>query len=202
MKKLLFLALLLLPVLAHAQKLPWPEGMPCAQVAGLDHKDKYTDPITARALIGSVFAEIEAMIAQLQGKPSVEISFEYIQMRQGFQVMAQATYGDCKTFAEDDEEQTELRRKSNEGTLTADDFKGPRWLHMVQPIDSEEANCLALSKVNGVLGGCNDLWQDGVTEDETVCIKGKTYMKCHVDCMEKIYKRKIESQPGFCPVQE
>jgi hypothetical protein len=122
-------------------------------------------------------------------------------MRMGYQVLAQAEYGDCKTFAPDDEEMTLLRKKSEEGTISNADFKGPRWIHMVQPIDTEEANCLALSKVNGVLGGCNDLWQDGVTEDEAVCIKGQTYMKCHVECLEKIYNRKIESESGFCPAQ-
>lgn len=201
MKNILFFALLLLPVFSHAQSLPWPDGMPCAQVAGLDADDRFNDPITARALMGNTFKEMEEMIAQLQGKPSVKISFEYIQMRMGYQVLAQAKYFDCKTYDADDEETAALRKKSKEGTLSKADFKGPRWIHMVQAIDTEEANCLAISKVNGVLGGCNDLWQDGITEEEAVCIKGQTHLKCHVDCLEKIYSRNIDKTPGFCPAQ-
>ncbi len=203
MKKLILFALILLPALAHAQKLPWPVGFQCAQVKGLTSDDKYQDPITARALMGNTFKEMEEMIAILQGKPSVEISFEYLQYRYGFQVMANAKYyPDCQTFDDDNEEEAKFRKMSEEGTLSKKEFKGRKWIHMVQPIDTEEANCLAISKVNGVLGGCNDLWQDGITEEEAVCIKGETHLKCHVDCVEKIYNRQVEKTAGFCPEQE
>lgn len=203
MKNLILLALILLPTLAFAQKLPWPEGLPCAQIKGLDPDNRFVSPISARALMGNTFKEIEEMIAIMQGKPKVEISFEYLQYRYGYQVIASAKYyPDCKTFDQYDEEELRFLQMSHEKTLTKKDFKGPKWIHMVQAIDTEEANCLAISKVNGVLGGCNDLWQDGIAEEEAVCIKGQTHLKCHINCLEKIYNREIEKTPGFCQEQE
>lgn len=202
MKMLLLLALTLLTVqnFAFAQRLPWPEGGLCAKVRGLDPDDKFREPITALAFMGSTFKEIEEYIAILQGKPSVKISFEYVQYRFGYQVIANAEYSsDCQTFEEDTEEIRTLKEKSDKGTLSSKDFKGPRWIHAVQAIDTEEVNCLAISKTNGVLRGCNDLWQDGITEDEAVCIKGQTHLKCHVECIETIYNRVVEKTPGFCP---
>ena len=69
---------------------------------------------------------------------------------------------------------------------------------MVSAIDTEEVNCLAMSKKNGKLAGCGDTWLDGLTADETVCFKGKTYLKCQVECIQKIYNRDLELTPGFC----
>ena len=206
MKKLTFVLLAFFSLSSFAQSVLWPEGLPCVRVGGLTERGTYEEGISQYAWFGRTFREIEAYVAELQGKPieQTKLSFNYLQYRMGYLVLSQAQYApDCISgFGEDDEEMKMIRAKSAKGVLTIDDFKGPRWLHVVQAMDKEEVNCLAISKVNGKLAGCNDIWQDGLQEDELVCFKGKTMPKCHVDCIQKIYNRQVDLTPGSCPVGE
>ncbi len=188
-----------------AQSVLWPEGLPCVRVGGLTEKGTYEEGVTQYAWFGRTFREIEAYVAELQGKPieKTQLSFNYLQYRMGYRVLSQAEYAaDCLSDFPEDEELAMIREKSKTRSLTVDDFKGPRWLHVVQAIDKEEVNCLAISKVNGKLGGCNDIWQDGLQEDELVCFRGKTMPKCHVDCIQKIYDRQLDLTPGSCQAGE
>lgn len=140
------------------------------------------------------------MMAVLSNKPQMKLSFEYVQYRAGYRIMKrEVDHGvDCNSVPEIDAETQALVDLQKERPLTSDDFKGPNWIHTLQAIDREEVNCLALSKINGKLNGCGDVWQDGITEDEAVCFKGKTYIKCHMDCLMNIYDRELDLQPGFC----
>lgn len=133
------------------------------------------------------------------GNPNIKMSFEYLQYRAGYQVMKDVEYAaDCPQFGELDSETKSLLELQKTRKLTKDDFKSKTWIHMVRAIDVEEVNCLALSKKNGKTAGCADVWQDGLTEDEKVCFKGKTYLRCHVECIEKIYNRQVETTSGSC----
>ncbi len=179
-------------------QLPWADK--CARIVSYRGTPKLYNGFSQYNWIGPVWADIEVLMAELLGKPKVQISFEYVNYRSGDEITSNASYAPgCNDFPEDDDELKSLNEKSRAGTLIASDFKGPRWLHLIQPIDRDEVNCLALSKINGKLGGCGDLWQDGVTSDEVVCFNKKTYLKCHVACIQKIYSRDLKATPGFCP---
>lgn len=201
MKFLLCLTLTLFSVTTFAQTVTWPEGLPCVKVGGFID-GRYQEGVTKYAWFGPTFRETEEYISVITGKPldQVKLSFNYLQYRHGFTIMGLADYSeDCNSFPTDvDPELDLIKEKSNAGTLKASDFKGPRWLHVIQAIDKAEINCLAISKINGKLQGCNDIWQDGLQEDELVCIKGKTYPKCHIECLEKIYNRRVEQTSGTC----
>ncbi|MES2528869.1 MAG: hypothetical protein V4598_17415 [Bdellovibrionota bacterium] len=203
MKFLLCLTLSLISMTTFAQTVTWPEGLPCVKVGGFAaDTGRYEEGVTKYEWFGRTFKETEGYIAEITGRPpeQIKLSFNYLQYRFGYHIMAQAEYAaDCNSFPSDsDPEMQEIRKKSNAGTLKAEDFKGPRWLHVIQAIDKAEVNCLAISKINGKLQGCNDIWLDGLQEDELVCIKGKTYPKCHIECLEKIYSRKVEQTSGTC----
>lgn len=206
MKTLLILVMLGLSALASAQQaLPWPAGQTCGRMFSLTYDNQFKDAYTKYEWYGYVFRENEVLMAQLMGYEKVKMSMEWLQFREGMRVMEQTEYApDCDDFPSRTEDKAvqDLLAKQEAGTLTKADFKGPRWIHPVQAIDTEEVNCLAMSKINGVLGGCGDVWQDGITEDEAVCFKGQQYLKCHVGCIEKIYNRKVEVTPGFCPEAE
>lgn len=203
MKYLLLLSILSLMPQAFAQGLLWPDK--CAKVISLKAEGNLAPSIAQHEWIKPGWYEIEALIAEQLKVPSVKISLEYVNYRSGDEIVSHAEYApDCfkGPFREDDDKLKALYAKSKAQTLTKDDFTGPKWIHLVQAMDREEVNCLALSKVDGKLGGCADQWQGGLTEDKVVCLKNKTYLKCHVECMEKIYERKVDVQPGFCPEVE
>lgn len=204
MKKLLLVALALFSMSSMAQSILWPEGLPCVKVGGLTDKGTYEEGVSKYAWFGKTFREVEGYVAEIQGKPAdqVKLSFNYVQYRFGYRVMSVAEYSADCNFAPDDEEMRLIRKKSETNSLKPEDFKGPKWLHVIQALDKEEVNCLAISKINGKLQGCADIWQDGLQEDEIVCVKGRNVPKCHLDCIEKIYNRQVEKTPGSCPVGE
>lgn len=204
MKKLLLIALTLVSMSSMAQSVLWPEGLPCVKVGGLTEKGTYEEGVSKYAWFGRTFKEVEGYVAEIQGKPAdqVKLSFNYVQYRFGYRVMSVAEYSEDCNFGPDDAEMQAIRKKSETGSLKPDDFIGPKWLHVIQALDKEEVNCLAISKINNKLQGCADIWQDGLTEDEIVCVKGKNVPKCHLDCIEKIYNRQVEKTPGSCPVEK
>ncbi len=185
-------------VFAQNLELPWSDR--CARVVAFGGGD-LSNGFTEYSWVSSVWKEVENLMAPLFGKETIKISFEYLQYRTGFSVLSQAEYAaDCNAFPEDtDEDMLTIFAKAEARTLTEADFRGPKWIHTVQPMDTEEANCLTLSKINGVVAGCADQWQDGISKEEAVCFKKKTYLRCHIDCMEKIYDHKVKTTPGFCP---
>lgn len=201
MKKSILILLSLVSLSSFAaQDLPWPEGLPCGRHTGLTLDGELNAPITQYNWYQRTFQEQIDMMAVLLGKPGMKLSFEYIQYRFGYQVMKRdidyAT--DCQHLPEQDEDTKRLLELQKTRPLTKEDFKGPNWIHMVNALDKEEVNCLAMSKINGVIAGCGDVWQGGASDDNVVCFEGKNYMKCHVECIEKIYDRDLDIQPGFC----
>ncbi len=203
MKTLIPMLMLVFSALTYAEELKLPWADKCVRVVTLGPDLKLVNSYSQYKWFGGSWGEVEAEMGILMNRPNLQISLEYLNYRAGNHVTNVAEYAaDCNAFPtneNDDPEVKELSDKSEAGTLTLNDFKGPKWLHMIQPIDTEEANCLAISKKNGVLAGCADIWQDGITNEEVVCFEGKTYSKCHMNCMNKIYNRKLDLTNGFCP---
>lgn len=199
MKKIIVALIAVFSLQSIAQSIPWPDGQKCGRHVGLNIDGKFLDSYTQYNWYAVAWREYIADLAAHMSKPDIRMSFEYLQYRAGYQVMKDVDYApECQEFTELDSESKALLELQKTRKLKLDDFKGPTWIHMVSAIDVEEANCLAMSKKNGKTAGCADLWQDGLTEDEKVCFKGKTYLRCHVECIEKIYNRKVETTAGSC----
>lgn len=199
MKTFILAFLTTLSLSAFAQSYPWPEGLKCGRHVGMNIDGKLLDSYTQYSWYAGPWREVVDNMAILLNKPGLKLSFEYLQYRSGYQIMKDVDYAaECSQFPELESDVQELMELQKTRPLVKDDFKGPKWIHMVNAIDTEEANCLAMSKKNGKLAGCGDIWQDGITSDETVCFKGKTYLKCHVECIQKIYNRELDLKPGFC----
>jgi hypothetical protein len=199
MKKFILLLLALVSFQSFAQSIPWPDGQKCGRHVGMNVDGKFLDSYTQYNWYAKAWAEYITDLGNHMGNPNIKMSFEYLQYRAGYQVMKDVEYSpECQQFGELDSETKSLMELQKTRKLTREDFKSKTWIHMVSAIDVEEVNCLALSKKNGKTAGCADVWQDGLSEDEKVCFKGKTYLRCHVECIEKIYNRKVETTSGSC----
>lgn len=200
MPRLLLASLLIMLSLvgkARAQEVPWSGT--CARLYILTTTRELITQTSQYSWMGS-WGELEQGLAVLAGRPSVKISFEFVQTRYGHLVISAAEYApDCQSFPADDDEIKMLKAKSAAKTLKQDDFKGARWLHLVKAIDSEEDQCVSYNRVAGRWSGCGDMWQGGMTEDKVVCFNKRSYPRCQVECIKKIYKRELEVQDGFCP---
>lgn len=149
----------------------------------------------------SGWASAAQQMSEILGIPVTKLSPEYLAMKLGHMVLGKTEYSDSFDFPEPNQEIENLLERSQTEQLSFEDFKGPQWLHLLKPIDDEEEACLWAGNANGKWTGCGDVWQGGLTEDKVVCFENKTYLKCHIDCMKKIYHREneINVQPGFCP---
>jgi hypothetical protein len=179
-----------------AQEVPWSGT--CARLYVLTSKRELVTQTSQYGWMGS-WGEVEQGLAILAGKPSVKVSFEFVQTRYGHLVISAAEYAsDCNSFPADDAEILALKEKSRTKTLKQDDFTGPRWLHLVKAIDSQEDQCVSYNRLAGKWSGCGDLWQGGMTEDKVVCFNNRSYPRCQVECIKQIYRRELELQDGFC----
>lgn len=200
MKKLFLLAGLIASVSSFAQIEPWikPWAIPVSVLENMEIQR----PVYNYVLLGSAFSDHERAIEEAQNLPknSVKVSPEFIEYRFGRIAMYRETpyIEDLQTPYELSDEVKNAQAKSKAGELTREDLKGPNWINLIQAIDKEEVNCLSISRVDGKAQGCGDPWQGGLQDDELVCFKGKTYIKCHVECIEKIYDRKVETTEGPC----
>lgn len=182
--------------LARAQEVPWSGT--CARLYVLTAQRELITQTSQYGWMGN-WGELEQGLAILAGKPTIKVSYEFVQTRFGHLVVSAAEYApDCNSFPDDDAEILALREKSKAKTLVQDDFKGARWLHLVKAIDSEEDKCVSYSRVAGKWSGCGDLWQGGMTEDKVVCFNKRSYPRCQVECIKKIYRRELDVQDGFC----
>ncbi len=187
---------------AFAAELPWSNEwartISIKKVAGTKLKLQYG--FTKKAFLGNTFAEMNALIAKLTGDPKAFITPEYLNFYMGYEAIGFTDYAKDQGDFVIDEELQAIQAKSDAGTLVKEDFKNNRrWIHIVNAIDKEEINCIAISVIAGVTAGCGDVWQGGITDDEVVCHKDYNYLKCHVGCLNKIYNRQAEVTEGFCP---
>lgn len=200
MKTLFLLAGLLASVSSFAQVNTWPQ--PWAIPISVLHNYEIQRPVYNYVLLGNAFADHERAIEEAQDLPknTVKISAEFIECRFGRIALYRQTVflDDLQTPYEITDEVKAAQAKSKAGELTKADLKGPNWINLIQAIDKEEVNCLSISRTNGKASGCGDPWQGGLNDDELVCFKGRTYIKCHVECIEKIYDRKVETTEGPC----
>lgn len=200
MKKLFLLAGLIASLTSFAQVDPWIKSW-AIPVSVLDNLE-IQRPVYNYVLLGGAFSDHERAIEELQNLPkgSVKVSPEFIEYRFGrIAIYRETPYLEDlqETYVLADEVKA-AQAKAKSGEFSREDLKGPNWINLIQAIDKEEVNCLSISRVNGKTQGCGDPWQGGLTEDELVCFKGKTYIKCHVECIEKIYDRKLEVTEGSC----
>jgi hypothetical protein len=160
----------------------WPQ--PWAQVDSLDSTGTHHSFVFYEALQRKEWSDVDAKLAQLLKRKAVTVSPEYVAFRMGASALvAPALYG---------KDPKALNTK----------FDGiahpPAWLTLIQPRDQAETNCLALSYKAGKASGCGDQWQGGITNSKLECYQGKTYLKCHLRCIEKIYSRQMATAPGAC----
>ncbi len=180
-----------------AQEVPWSGT--CARLHILTAHRELITQTSQYTWLGN-WGELEQGLAVLAGRPSIKVSYEFIQTRYGHLVLSAAEYApDCQSFPPEDAEIQMLKAKSKAKTLKQDDFKGARWLHLVKAIDSQEDQCVSYNRVAGKWSGCGDMWQGGMTEDKVVCFNNRSYPRCQVECIKKIYNRELELQEGYCP---
>jgi hypothetical protein len=180
---------------------PWESPTSCARHIGLRSNGKLAVSFTMYSWYASALRELIADYRSLHGDPGLKLSFEQLQYGMGdFTVMRAADYAkDCASFGVVDPEVERLLELQKRRRLVADDLKGAAWIHFPTAIDTKEQGCLVYSKPrNARPQGCGDVWQGGLTADEVVCFEGKTYSKCHVECLTKLNDHTVELQPGFC----
>jgi len=198
-RRLLFaLARTVFSLTALAQELPWSDK--CARIYVLNSKKELQVQSYQYSWYGGMWRELEGVLAQIAGRAVLPVSYEFIQTRDGHLAISHAEYAaDCQSFPPADAEIVRLQEKSRAKTLTLEDLKGNRWVHLVKPIDLEEERCVSYGKINNRWQGCGDVWQGGLTEDKVVCFNGKNYPRCQIDCIKKIYKRELALTDGYCP---
>ena len=145
--------------------------------------------------------DLAARLSQAMGITVTKPSPSYYLMKSGAMVIGPTEYALINEHPELPAEVIRLSSESQNRQLELSEFNGPYWVHMIKPIDNEEENCLWIGRVNNRPVGCGDIWQNGLNEDEVVCIGTRTYSKCQVDCIKRIYHREnvINARPGFCP---
>lgn len=197
MLKLLALSLAFTSVAqAHQEGLAWT-GKWHAQPA-LSERGKAVISFAEKAAMAG-WEEVNALISQMTGVANAVISPEYAHYRAGFKVMGRSAYVENSMDFKDPPELNAITEQYPDTLPPKTAFKGGYWLHMIQPMTNEEANCLTITKAPGTdPSGCGDQWQTGITADKVVCFGDYTYLKCHVECMESIYNHKIPTTPGFC----
>ncbi len=165
----------------------WPGSRPGLIAASwvVNENGAETQPMLIESNIIGPWSDSSAVIAQLVGRPAL-ISPEYILMRMGARALiAPSVYG-------------------VNGALPA--FETGRsaaapWLHLVQfTSDSRGDDCVSLNRVGRAVSGCGDLWQDGIDPvNELACHNGKTYLRCHLWCVEQAENRTLGYANGPCP---
>lgn len=143
--------------------------------------------------------ELARNLSQAMGQQVRKPSREFYLMTQGAMAISQTQPANFDT--PHSPAMNQLLTLSAQRQLQLTELTGPFWVHLLKPIDDEEEQCLWLVKVNNRYTGCGDPWHDGLTPNEVVCIDGRTYLKCHIDCIKRIHRREgaINDQLGFCP---
>ena len=175
---------------------PWRDKW--SQVPALNERGYLVLMMTTKAGNNSGWEEVNGHISRMTGVPNAVLSPEYAHYRAGTKVMMVSGYGPDSEGIDISEEFSRAYEASGDGRAKRADLKGPEWIHMVQPLTQAEVNCLTISIKDGNPVGCGDQWQTGITEDKLACFKGQTYLRCHLDCIERIYQRDIDATPGAC----
>jgi len=181
---------------------PWENPNACARHTGLRSNGKLAVSFTMYSWYAGALRELIADYRALHADPDLRLSFEQLQYGMGdFTVMKAVDYAaDCSSFGPVDDETERLQELQKSRRLSPEDFKGAQWIHFPTGLDSKEQGCLVYSKPRGGKPqGCGDVWQGGLEAHEVVCIEGKTYSRCHVECLLSLNNNQLELQPGFCP---
>lgn len=142
-------------------------------------------PMLIESNVAVPWSDSSAVISQLVGRPAI-ISPEYIMLRMGARALiAPSVYG------------VNSAMPPFETGYTA----AAPWLNLVQfPSDSRGDDCVSLNRVGRAVSGCGDLWQDGIDPvNELACHNGKTYLRCHLWCVEQAENRTLGYANGPCP---
>lgn len=200
MKTVLAFALLLCTHVL-AQQIPWADPSACARHVGLNERGVLAVNYAYYRSYSSGLAETIGIYRRLHGDPELRLSVEQLQYALGFyRVMRAADYAaDCDSFSELDAQTQHLLKVQEQRKLTSDDFRGGPWIHMLTAVGQDELACLNYIERAGVVTGCGDVWQGGLTAEEVVCHDGKNYLKCHVECVTRLNQSSPTLQPGFCP---
>lgn len=179
---------------------PWANPTACARHVGLTELSRLSVTYTRYTSYSSGLSETINIFRRLHGDPTLRLSFEHLQYSMGaYRVMRPVDYAaDCESFSELDAQTQHLLEVQEQRRLTLDDFRGSDWIHMVTAIGQDELVCLNYVDRDGSVTGCGDVWQGGLTAEEVICHEGKTYLKCHVDCVARLNGSNPNLQPGFC----
>ena len=199
------IVLLLFSTVLFAQS-PWPSSQHVATTYILGENKTIQARSWFQSQVSSMFKSTADGVALLTGQPANSIvlspAFAWYNFNSGLFIMYRESFYRLGSDPEIEppKEVLQLMRK---GRVTADDLKGPHWIHLMEWIETEEARCLLPNnKDTGVWTGCPDPWQGGLKDNELACVGEKTYVKCHIDCMEKIHQHKIDYQAGPCKLGE
>lgn len=196
-----FLCLFSLTTYAQVFSVPWANPLACARHVGQNERGELVINYAYYSSYARGLAETIAIFQRLHGNPGLRLSLEHLQYTMGqYRVMRSVEYApDCESFPTLDEDTQRLLDTQRSRPLVADDFGGPNWVHMISAIGQDELVCLNYVDRGDAVSGCGDVWQSGLTAEEVVCHRGKTYLKCHVDCITRLNRSTPELQPGFCP---
>jgi hypothetical protein len=163
-----------------------------------------TEAAMEEANVRSAWAEVNKLISELNHVPNAMVTPEYVMYRSGYVALgAPSAFMTSAEFKEVLRKYAELtpeerRRVDDEQDRLDAIMKADPWLTLLQPKDVVEANCMAISLVDGKPFGCGDVFQQGLLPSELACFERQTYIRCHLECIEKIYQKKLAFSPGRC----
>lgn len=200
MNGLLILLMLLSPSL-FAQS-PWPSPQHTATTYILGENKNIQTRTWSYGQVNTMFNFTANGVALLLGQPANSVvlspAYSWYNFNDGLFIMYRESFYRLSSEPEITPPQ-EVLSLMQKAKVTAEDLKGPNWIHLLKWIETEEARCLLTNnKDTGAWTGCPDPWQGGLQDHELACFQEKTYVKCHLECMEKIHQHKIEYQAGPC----
>lgn len=176
---------------------PWPASSQTGHTY-VFHKGTVARRNWDKGTVARIYEHIGKGVAELLGLPSTVISPSYawyqygldVMYRENFYTAGAAPFGDVPG---------DIAPLLNRRDIKKNELTGPNWIHLIRWIETEEARCLnANNKATGKWTGCPDPWQGGLQDDELVCFENKTYVKCQIECMERIHQHKIDYVAGAC----
>jgi hypothetical protein len=195
----------------------WPK--PLADITWLDTVDGKLVHTSGIMIENSIpgWEEVHKAIAVLNHVERPHITPEYLLWRNGAtSIMAPARYltsdelkQEMKAYfdgyANLNEQQKAAKKEAEEKAAEEYYANAKPWLQLIQvPRElpngksTPEDNCMATALIDGKYSGCGDVFQGGLQEDEIACYQNQNYVRCHLECLEKIRGKKLEHTVGSC----